>query len=1099
MASICPYPGLRPFNEKESIYFKGREAHIDSIIQVLQEKHFLMVTGASGDGKSSLIYAGLIPRARAGFFKARFNNWMIADFRPERNPLNNLARSLHSTLQLNNFNETLEDLSLGFSSLVELYQKSNAYIDYESPEYVNADFEGKIRMKNSASNLLILVDQFEELFTNTENFPNGRPSEETITLNNLLINTSKICKEKGIPIYIVCTMRSDYIGDCASLKNLPEQIVYSQFFVPRLKRHEIHRAILEPAKLSGNKISNRLIERLINDLSDGQDQLPILQHALNRIWRMAHLDGDEEMDLLHYAKCGGLPSEKLDADSKKRFDDWLKQQPSYKNEILKNSSLGNVLNSHARDLYFQTPEYYRTKIKANDSDENIHALLRTIFLFLTKINDNRAVRNRATVKEIESSLKEKISAEKIHALTGLFRDTENTLLLPFFNRTSGETTLHLHDTLDITHESLIRNWKELLEWTTQESENMNVLEDFRKQVNFWIESRKDGKYLLAEGPLNYFEHWLRSFNPNTFSIVKYDIRPVELNTKINEAENFLRSGNDFINESKNAIRKRKRLLITALTCLIVLLSAFTVWAMMERNKALHQTEIADLKTQEAQRSKESALQQREIAENAKEQAVQNESLAVSSQKEAQVAQKAAELAEQQALENLQSAKKNAELARSEAERATNALNESEKSKKEALREKLNAEIQEKKAMELSYLATAQNLAIKSSFRSDNPELQSLMALQAFKFNSENKGEIQDPVIYDALSTASKNFLKEETILLTETEQRNISFYPETQQLITFGRNGVLYKFNLAKGTQNISRKVQLFEENETILSDPKNKRFLSANPSGKLSRWNLTENDPPKITASVQLGNGQLRTITFAGDENPGIITGGKDSLITFLDLPTLKVKNQLKADFAIKSICYDNENKTGYVLSDGGKLMKVNAAFTEITKLPFNDQIKSPVSSFQINQKKSQAIIGFADGKMSIYELKDLNRSQAEPLYTFTEFSARIEIIELNLTKTKMAVSGADNSIKIFDLDKPNVKPLRISGQKTKARALSFTPEDDLWIGSADRTVRLAETSNVQLAEKLCASLKRNLTQLEWQELISQELPYQKTCTQEK
>src|ERR1035437_6164844 len=101
MSAICPYPGLRPFNEEESIFFKGREEHIAKIISQLQEKHFLMVTGASGDGKSSLVYAGLIPRARAGFFKAKYNNWLIADFRPERSPLTNLANALSQ-----NFNRT---------------------------------------------------------------------------------------------------------------------------------------------------------------------------------------------------------------------------------------------------------------------------------------------------------------------------------------------------------------------------------------------------------------------------------------------------------------------------------------------------------------------------------------------------------------------------------------------------------------------------------------------------------------------------------------------------------------------------------------------------------------------------------------------------------------------------------------------------------------------------------------------------------------------------------------------------------------------------------------------------------------------------------
>ena len=70
-ANISPYPGLRPFTEQEAIFFKGRETHIRKIQTELLEKRFLMVTGASGDGKSSLIYAGVLPNVKAGFAVAR--------------------------------------------------------------------------------------------------------------------------------------------------------------------------------------------------------------------------------------------------------------------------------------------------------------------------------------------------------------------------------------------------------------------------------------------------------------------------------------------------------------------------------------------------------------------------------------------------------------------------------------------------------------------------------------------------------------------------------------------------------------------------------------------------------------------------------------------------------------------------------------------------------------------------------------------------------------------------------------------------------------------------------------------------------------------
>src|SRR5450631_2814311 len=101
---ICPYPGLRPFNDEESIFFKGRDHNIKVIIELFEKKKFMMLTGASGDGKSSLVYAGLIPNARAGFFKSKYTQWCVADFRPERTPFQNLCKAVARQLDISNLN-----------------------------------------------------------------------------------------------------------------------------------------------------------------------------------------------------------------------------------------------------------------------------------------------------------------------------------------------------------------------------------------------------------------------------------------------------------------------------------------------------------------------------------------------------------------------------------------------------------------------------------------------------------------------------------------------------------------------------------------------------------------------------------------------------------------------------------------------------------------------------------------------------------------------------------------------------------------------------------------------------------------------------------
>jgi len=237
--TICPYTGLRSFSEDESLYFKGRDAQIMKVIDQLEQRKFLMVTGASGDGKSSLIFAGLIPQARAGFFKATYSGWNVASFRPERSPLSNMAKALAEALHHEDRASIENELSHGFSSLTEIYKSSSLFIDQKDPSWQGATPESKVVLDRAAGNLLIIVDQFEEFFTNPENFPDGVPSQDARLVLNILLETVKISLRDDLSIYIVFTMRSDYIGQCAAFRGLPEFIGFSQFFVPRLQRKEL--------------------------------------------------------------------------------------------------------------------------------------------------------------------------------------------------------------------------------------------------------------------------------------------------------------------------------------------------------------------------------------------------------------------------------------------------------------------------------------------------------------------------------------------------------------------------------------------------------------------------------------------------------------------------------------------------------------------------------------------------------------------------------------------------------------------------------------------------------------------------------------------
>jgi energy-coupling factor transporter ATP-binding protein EcfA2 len=548
---ICPYTGLRSFTEEESLYFKGRDLQTDQITALLEQNKFLMVTGASGEGKSSLIYGGLIPNARAGFFKAHYTNWVIADFRPERDPVTNMATSL--AIHFNTEISTVEtELRRGYSSLIDFYTNSSFYAGEEDESWNGLSDTEKKTKKRQAANLMIIVDQFEEFFTNPENFYRETPSNDSQIVVNLVLETARIAIKRNLPVYVVCTMRSDYIGQCSAFRGLPEYIGFSQFFVPRLKRKDLKQVIEEPAILSGNKISQRLIERLVFDISDGVDQLPILQHALSRVWEAASR-GEEEMDLIHYAMVGGMPADELPDEDVARYQQWFLTLPQQQQQYYKKTGLQNIIEIHANVLYENAWEYYnRNHPEDVLSQQEAKRIVAITFSCLTKIDNSRAVRNRMSLAEITAIInRPKLTESVVGEVINIFRQEGNSFIRPFKTDDPATYNLHPGTVLDITHESLIRNWNKLNQWASKEFEYYSTFQDFQKQLSRWKKSGKSSGYLLPIGPLTYFENWYNNCKPNVGWIKRYAEAKEDKSEADREAEETLSDTRSFLKKSAN--------------------------------------------------------------------------------------------------------------------------------------------------------------------------------------------------------------------------------------------------------------------------------------------------------------------------------------------------------------------------------------------------------------------------------------------------------------------------------------------------------------------------------------------------------------------
>jgi hypothetical protein len=344
--------------------------------------------------------------------------------------------------------------------------------------------------------------------------------------------------------------------------------------VPRLNRLEMRRVIEEPAMLNGDEISPRLVERLLYDLEEGNDQLPVLQHALSRIWQLAAEKG-ESMDLLHYAKAGGMKAEELPEENQAEFQNWLAAQAQELQPVFSRPGLDNVLNLHAEGLLLEAVEICRKKnLHGNDSS----AVPEAIFRCLTQVDRGRVVRNQVSAEELLQVLEiPGLQLEELDAVSAVFRKPGNTFLRPFISEES--TSLKADSVLDITHESLIRNWDKLAEWTDAEEKDKQTFHDFDKQLQRWQESGKSSDYLLPIGPLNQFENWFNKKKPNAGWLAglneeekSRDLKQTEAGQKLEAAKEFLRKSARRLLLTRTVMKYGANRILLLAGCLVVALS-----------------------------------------------------------------------------------------------------------------------------------------------------------------------------------------------------------------------------------------------------------------------------------------------------------------------------------------------------------------------------------------------------------------------------------------------------------------------------------------------------------------------------------------------
>jgi WD40 repeat protein len=228
----CPYPGMLHFTTDESRFFYGREEEIDRLAHRLAAERFLLVVGPSGSGKSSLVFAGILPELD----HLQRRRLLVRSARPGREPMVALADQLGGP-----------------------------------PGEYGRLVREVIERHPPATHLLIVVDQLEEVFAQ------AAPAERSAFLAALTV-----LRELD-EVYLLLAMRADFYPELMVSPLWPLTPGERAEITP-LRGELLSRAITRPAETVGVYLEPGLLDRLLADAADEPGVLPLLQETMRQLW-----------------------------------------------------------------------------------------------------------------------------------------------------------------------------------------------------------------------------------------------------------------------------------------------------------------------------------------------------------------------------------------------------------------------------------------------------------------------------------------------------------------------------------------------------------------------------------------------------------------------------------------------------------------------------------------------------------------------------------------------------------------------------------------------------------------------------------------------
>jgi len=1019
-----PFPGLRPFEPDEDYLFFGRDVQTDELVRLLRTTRFLSILGTSGCGKSSLVRSGLIPSLYGGGMTRAGSSWRVAILRPGEDPMGNLATALSAPEALG---QESDDEGLTRAFFETTLRASNKGL-------IECIQQARLAARD---NVLVLVDQFEEIFR----FKRSRRvvgRDEAVAFVKLLLEAAR---QYDVPCYIALTMRSDFIGNCMEFGSLPEIINAGLYLVPRMTRDELRSAITGPVAVGGAEIAPRLVSRLLNDVGDDPDQLPILQHALSRTWTCWEEDhaSGEPLDLRHYEAIG---------------------------------TMSEALSRHAEEAF-------------NELDAAGRSVAEKLFKALTdKGTDERGVRHPAPLSEICELTGEKEA--HVIAVVETFRRPGRSFLMP-----PAGVPLHGDSILDISHESLMRIWGRLAAWVEEEGLSAQLYLGVARAAALHEEGKaalwRDPELQLAltwrekESP---GEAWARRYDPGYLrSMAFLDASKAERDQEITEKEARRR---------RELRRARTLVLILTTASLVILAFGAFAWTQKQRAedalqeaqdqklKADQQSKLADQQKQEALRQKTFAERQTRIAEEEKKNAETQSNLAQEQRGLAESERKKAEANELEAHAKELEAKAAKADAEGQREKAI-------EQRKQADELRVQAQTSEQQAQKLSRLSLARALSLQIVRpQQDGPgELPALLALQAYRLNRDNGGEPQDADLFNAMHVSLER-LRPDTVLRGQQDGvRAVALAPDGQEVFSGGEDGRLLRFDLRRPDSPPITLGNFPSPIRSVAVRSDGTLLAAGTGSGEIRVWDLrSAGSPPH---EISAGSGVVSSLAFQ-PRGPLLAAGGSESTVRLWDVehPESPASALATGGKRVTAVAFGRDGKTlAAGLAQGGALLW---DVSQPSAAPRTVCAGVDVRSLSFSPDGQSLACGAGRGEIVLASVDPASG----PPHRLLGHSSSVNSLSFSPKGDYVASASSDGTVRLWDARRPAAQPIVLHGHDGWVWGAAFSPDGNRLVsGGADRTVRLWPARVEALAHDLCGAVHRSLTKEEWSRSMPEDLAY--------